>query len=198
MLFASKSRYLADDEINLARSVFHSSLPPWPAISITDGLGIGDAPYTTDNSMPWWSPFLDILGGDYSLNLGPDIYTGATSLSWFDRCARYRDVFIHELTHVWQYYYSVTRYSVIVSSLITHATDTRPGCGYAYDVGKPWADYSDEQQAQLVEDWFHGGALETDERFVYIDKIVRPGVSSHSLRDFAFSRLPADKLREMD
>jgi hypothetical protein len=195
MRIPSKSRDLSDDEINLARSVFHSSLPPWPTISITDGLGIGDAPFTTDNSTPF---FPDILGGDYSLNLGPDMYPDATLLRWFDRCSRYRDVFIHEMTHVWQYYYTWTRYTVAVSSLWTHITDKSTSCGYAYEVGKPWADYSDEQQAQLVEDWFHNGALDTDERFVYVDKIVRPGVSSHSLRDFAFSRLPADKLREMD
>jgi hypothetical protein len=54
---------------------------------------------------------------------------------------------------------------------------------YEYSPGHPWASYNVEQQAHLVEDWYNstiGNLSQSDIRFPYIDKIIRPGLDEPS------------------
>jgi hypothetical protein len=53
------------------------------------------------------------------------------------------------------------------------------GKGYAYTLedSDAWDDFNVEQQASLVEDWFDRGMSTTDNRFVFIEKIIRAGVT---------------------
>jgi hypothetical protein len=77
-------------------------------------------------------------------------------------------------TGVWQYYQG---YWVVLRSIWANS---RFGAGYDYTIGAsdPWNDYNVEQQVQLMEDWFDGGTMSTtDDRFVFIEKIIRAGIT---------------------
>jgi hypothetical protein len=47
------------------------------------------------------------------------------------------------------------------------------GDGYGYTLGSSWDDYNVEQQASLVEQWYDAGMDPADDRFQYVDKVVR-------------------------
>lgn len=180
MRIARNLRKLSSAETNLARQVFGESLP-WGRIVITDGLG----------PLPWQdNAYTDTAFGIFSLNLGPEVYPNAIdSTRYYDGNTSYDALFIHELTHVWQY---DKGYWVVLRSVWAYTG----GSGLSYTPGDPWNDYNVEQQAQIVSDWYKRGMSETDERFVYIDKIIRPGIGS----DFVGSQiidLPVDQLKQV-
>jgi len=171
MRIARNSRNLSAAEVALVTKVFKSSLPPWHQILITDGLGpipTYDNPYT-DHPVP-------IL---YTLNLGPEVYPDATLHTNFQGFGSYRNILVHEMTHVWQYFHG---YAVVSGSIWANTL----GAGYTYDTKnwEEWDDYNVEQQASIVEDWFAAsckeGETETDSgweyddpRFFYVKKYIR-------------------------
>jgi hypothetical protein len=160
------ARELSETEERMARDVFRNSLPSWGRIRISDALGYDDRPFTL-NEM-----------GLYFINAGPEVYEDAALAQDYKGFGARKAILIHEMTHVWQYYHG---YSVELRSLWANSR----GAGYAYTVGENWDDYNVEQQAHLVEDWFMGRQSETDPRFVYIDKIIRPGRPSFSAFEVA-------------
>lgn len=166
------TRRLSATERKIITDVFDDSLPAWDRILLTDGLGGGDRPFTMPAAFFYW------------IHVGPKVYPDASLTLPFDSESRYVDVLVHEMTHVWQYYHG---YSVVLSS----AWAQTGGSGYSYTVGKDWGDYNSEQQAQLVEDWYHNGAKTSDQRFPYIDKIIRPGVGATTTKDVAIDVLTA-------
>jgi len=151
------ARYLSNAERALAISVFGSTLPPWTKIMIDDGLGIGDRPYTLDTSIN-----ITIL------HVGPVCYPDCTSRASWGSFGRVDAVFIHEMTHVWQY---GKGYNVKLSSLWGQSF----GEGYQPILGKPWDDYNVEQQATIVESWYAAGMGTSHAAFPYVDKVVRRG-----------------------
>lgn len=151
-------RKLTRAERRLAKSVYGNSLPAWWRIRITDAIG----PLPT-----YTNPYTIQLHHLFALNLGPSIYPNATLSTVLPSYGKYRDVFIHELMHVWQYYQGIHQYSVYLAAAIGN---------YSYTPGKSWGQYNTEQQADLVEHWFARGMSTTDPRYVYIDKIVRRGL----------------------
>jgi hypothetical protein len=166
MRIVRNSRNLSGAEILLATNVFHQSLPPWPKIRITDGLGpipTYDNPYTNKA----------IISGNYEINVGPDVYPDATLDHWLPGFGKYRNIFIHEMTHVWQYYHG---YSVVSGSFWANTF----GKGYDHTVEwkDRWESYNVEQQAQLVENWFDDGMKESDKRFFFIENIIRNGINA--------------------
>jgi outer membrane protein OmpA-like peptidoglycan-associated protein len=165
-------RGLNHQETLLASEVFHATLPPLTTVGITDGLGQDSQIWTVDRasfdflqSAPPRS--LDRL--DYLINFGEAVrwdLSVVTTLSvavpgypW-----RARDIFVHEMTHVWQFHRGM---GVKSGSLL--------GGGSGYTKGKPWITYNVEQQATVVEHWnrdrTHGG--EDHEFFPYIHYIIR-------------------------
>jgi outer membrane protein OmpA-like peptidoglycan-associated protein len=80
------------------------------------------------------------------------------------------DVFIHEMTHVWQYSRAYANAADIAARCIYAQ---KIGAGYDVTVGDPWNSYNLEQQAKIVEEWSKGGREEDDERFPYIHYIIR-------------------------
>ena len=154
---ARNSRVIAGGESVIAAAVFQGSLPPWRRISIADGLGAEDRPYTF------------FLGGGFTINVGPDYYPDLMQTPYR------RALLIHELTHVWQYYHG---YTVIAGSFWANTI----GMGYDYTIEESdsWADFNVEQQAHIVEDWYAQAMSRTDDRFVFIEKIIWPGISSVS------------------
>jgi hypothetical protein len=176
-------RHLSDSEKRLAEAVFEDSLPSWRKIYITDGLGpipTYDQPYTTEDMALFF------------VNVGPDYYPD------LDRTNNYgyssaRRLLIHELTHVWQYHHG---YWVILRSLWAQ----RKGYYSTIEESDAWDDFNVEQQAQKVEEWYAGGMSETDLRFVFVDKIIRPGVTGGFWAtpvDVAMIKLPLAKLRDL-
>jgi hypothetical protein len=159
MRFAKISRSLTPAEQTLASSVFGTTLPAWNRVLIADGLGLGDAPWT------------DNPAGNFKINMGPTGYPDATSSSALTTpggsFGRICDTFIHEMTHVWQYFHG--NY-VKLSSVGSYFAG-----GYAYTLGSPWDSYNVEQQAKIVEHWFKRGMSTTDAAYTYITGNIRAG-----------------------
>jgi hypothetical protein len=85
-------------------------------------------------------------------------------------------VLIHELTHIWQYQTQGTRYisdSACAQLRAAIASGDR-NAAYAYTPGqRSIHDYSAEQQASIVEDWYKRPALRTDENYMRYLRQVR-------------------------
>jgi outer membrane protein OmpA-like peptidoglycan-associated protein len=80
------------------------------------------------------------------------------------------DVFIHEMTHIWQYSRPYANAGEIALRCV-YAQEV--GAGYHFTPGKPWASYNLEQQGNIVEKWNSRGRKEDDELFPYIHYLVR-------------------------
>lgn len=169
-------RKFTPNERALAWHVFHHSLPPLDTIGVTDGLGMGGAIWTLDR----W--FLDKLQSGppksldhqkYFLNFGGAVRWDLADAKRLEPTVdgypdRARDVFVHELTHVWQFHRGD---SVKARSLYAQHI----GAGYSFTRGDPWESYNVEQQAQIVETWNRDRTDrgENDELFPYIHYIIR-------------------------
>jgi hypothetical protein len=92
------------------------------------------------------------------------------------------ETLVHEMAHVWQYHNARSRYGVWGSSLTG---------SYTFTPGKPWNDYDVEQQASIVEQWFHNGQKKTDPLYPYIRLVVRSGRLDFP-RDLTLSELNRD------
>jgi hypothetical protein len=154
------TRRLSGPERHQAARVFADTIP-YDKIALTGTSGVNDRPYTTPNGFPWdWESW--------------DIHWG-TQAEWDRKISLYGvqyywDTLIHELTHVWQGHNSAFAPGYIFNSLWHQAVDSD---AYAYTAGQPWGDYNAEQQAHLVEDWYHRGCLTSDPLFPYIRDHIR-------------------------
>jgi hypothetical protein len=184
MRIARNTRNISPQEKYWAALVFDDSLPAWGNIFITDGLGPlpgYDRPYT-EEMLP---------GRMYTVNVGPDYYPNMNRDDNFGfRPAR--GLLIHELTHVWQYYHG---YWAMLRSLWANTV----GKGYDYTLrdSDAWDDFNVEQQARIVEDWFNRGYSKTDDRNVFIEKIIQPGVTGGVWADILDRTLVNMPLREL-
>jgi hypothetical protein len=165
MRIGTQSRFLSDPEKALAILVFGPSLPPWDRILIDDGLGMGNRCYTLDGPPRF-----------YLIHIGPIGYPDCTSKTIIPHQGPTDTVFIHEMTHVWQY---AKGDNVKLSSLWGQATEDD---AYDYLTGAAWNDYNSEQQASIVEKWYAGGMAKSMPEFQYVEKVVRKrGVPNASL-----------------
>jgi hypothetical protein len=157
--------------------VFGSSLPSPKRIYISDDLGLEDRPWTQPR---WFMDLSDRVSGGgfcWEINIGPDGYKDCTSVAtgiWGDRIDA---TLIHELTHVWQGYHATfpDMYAVRagLAQLVAVVSSYDP---YTYGLGYSWDDYSIEQKAQIVEDWYTAGMSTADPRFAFIRDNIRKGV----------------------
>ncbi len=167
-----RSRPLNREEEELARRVFRDKLP-YNQISIANFyLPRNEGIPVTVASGTAVIPIKSLT--DYTIYFGPEVFDDGAHL----RCTH---TFIHELTHVWQGYYARFSWQYMVNSIfnqglavIRHGDRNR---AYRYDPENllPWESYNVEQQANIVEDWFIGGMLESDSRYVYIVDNIRAG-----------------------
>lgn len=172
---ASFTRKLKLTEIDYAQKVFHKALPPWSQIGITDGLGKGGTVFVMTRSM---IPFGGAISSSiqYYINFGDaanaDLSIAGVSLGTYvpGYSDNLRDVFIHELTHVWQYSPPYANAWEVAARCI-YAQEV--GAGYGFTAGAPWASYNLEQQASIIEEWSKRGCKETDELFPYLHYVVR-------------------------
>jgi hypothetical protein len=158
---ARHTRHLTAPEKDLAKSVFADTLPGWWRINISDGLGYDDRPYTYDSGIGF---------NYYTIHIGPGAYPDLTSTVRDTNAGIICNCFIHEMTHVWQYYHG---YFVKLSSLAAQAC--HGSAAYSYTSGGDWDSYNVEQQADIVEDWFNNGMKTSDPLYRYIrDNIRKP------------------------
>lgn len=159
MRLSRTGRFLSSAEQSLVTSVFGPTLPPWKHILIDSGLGLWDRPYTLDGPP-----------GFYILHVGPFCYPDCTIKANWGRFGRVDQLFVHEMTHVWQY---GKGYNVKLSSMWAQTL----GDGYELtpSLGEAWDDYNVEQQAKIVDTWYAEGMRANATEFPYIDKVVRRG-----------------------
>lgn len=158
-------RELRSQEKAMCDRVFKGSLPPYKFIGIGDGLGAFDRPWTD-----WGSGMSDDLPDmQYELNLGDYASVDLTTTQWTPYDGNVSDLLIHEMTHVWQYYYG---YTVKASSLWASTFGS-----YDFKAGAAWDDYNSEQQASIVETWHKRGEKKTDDLYPYIARIIHGGAN---------------------
>ncbi len=130
-------RSLTPGERSLLRSVFEITIP-------IDSLSVA----TNDHN---WG------GADNSITPGnlPFISTQIWCADFSDKSVSDSDrgTFIHEFTHVWQYYHGITKLSAIWLA-VRHLGDY--SLAYPYDLSDndDFTDFNIEQQASIVEDWW--------------------------------------------
>jgi hypothetical protein len=100
------------------------------------------------------------------LHIGSTAYPNCTSRSVWAGFGRIDVLFIHEMSHVWQY---DKGYNVKLSSMWAQTG----GSGYAAAPGKSWDDYNVEQQADIVAKWYGLGMSFVAPEFPYIAKVLR-------------------------
>lgn len=135
-------RALTVGEINMARSVFASS------IDYTDVYIHNDEflPFGLQNDNTVMTPNGEIY---FPKGLYRDDFS---SLSPQD--ANLRHLFIHEMVHVWQHQLG---YSVMIKGALLHPWCKLTGCdpyNYVLDSSKTLSDYNMEQQADIIADYF--------------------------------------------
>lgn len=175
---AHNFRRLRPHEKILAHEVFHNTLPSLNSIGITDGLGKDSTIWTVDRK------FFDFMQSgppsslddlNFLLNFGEAVRWDLTDVRSLHIAVpgypfRARDVFVHEMTHVWQFRrgFGVKADRIVAQNL---------GDGYEFPHGKeePWISYNVEQQATIVEHWNRDrtGTGEDDPLFPYIHYIIR-------------------------
>lgn len=170
----SMYRALQPKEVALARRVFGRSLPYPDAIGIGDGLGVDGAPWTSAGP----TSYQQMPQMNYQLNLGDVAFKDLTSTDLVGQlipgiAGRICDLFIHELTHVWQYFRTHSRMRLWASSAVG---------SYKFKPGKAWEDYDVEQQASIVEMWHANGATKTDPLYPYVALVVRSGGLGDALK----------------
>jgi len=150
----------------MVQNVFGLPFPYLDQVGIADGLGFDGRPWTDMSPMSY--PGLPEQM-QYQINMGDAAREDLTSkqaagcfVTGID--GTLSDLLIHEMTHVWQYRYTRTRVGLWASSVFGH---------YGFTAGAPWSSYSVEQQASMVEQWFHNGALKTDALYPYIKLVLR-------------------------
>jgi hypothetical protein len=170
------ARVLDAHEQGFARKVFGPTLPSWDSIAITNGLGGDGRPWTNDG--PFFTGSNPMVPNmRYAINLGnvafKDLTSQGPTLGLL--CAdfgRICDLFVHEMTHVWQAFNDSnwTMGRSLWAQLI--------GAGYEYTPGDTWDSYNVEQQAHIVEDWHkYKDSFPTlaEDRYPYVRLVIRSG-----------------------
>lgn len=175
-------RVLAEPERKEMRYVFGQTLPDLDTVAIGNGLGFDGRPWTdgspmSDPLLPTQSQFQinigDAAGADLSSTTHANCYVAVDGTL--------ADLLVHEMTHVWQYHNRggmTARVGVWISSV---------GGSYEFTAGDPWNDYDVEQQASIVEKWYHdfkanAATEKTHPLYPYVRLVVRSANNKHALR----------------
>jgi hypothetical protein len=162
-------RLLTSAEREMVRKVFGQPFPYLDTVGIGNGLGFDGRPWT--DTGPLSEPGLPVQL-QYQINIGDAMMVDLTGNEG-SGCyivgitGTVSDLLIHEMTHVWQYYTKggmTGRYRVWGSSVAG---------SYNFKLGEPWQSYDVEQQASIVEEWFHNGSSKTDPIYAYIKLVLQ-------------------------
>ena len=164
------TRLLKESEVEFARQVFQDKLPYERVYLSSRFFPFNEGTAVTVASL---SSFVLVRTlRSYTIFVGPDVFDeGADG-------PRFRDTFIHELTHVWQGYHGLLGWAYMAQSMLAQGyailTQHDRNRAYTYKPGAPWGSYNVEQQARLVQDWFLDGMkTDNDVRYPYIAKHIR-------------------------
>ena len=155
-----KQRHLSGDERAFAEQIFGPRLPSNDRIIITNLVGIGGRPFTLPN-----------ISGQIVVNLG-DAYDDP--LHYADGSyPRPGQLLIHELAHAWQIEHSSFAPGFVCQGAWEQLQHTFGADIYNPDRGGPdWNDFTNEQQATIVDRWYGGGSLMEHRFYPYMLKVT--------------------------
>jgi hypothetical protein len=166
----SKTRELTEEEYRWANdAVFSGTLPPRTDLVLTDTIGGGNRAFTF--------PRVD---GKITLNMGPDSFHDPRTFRTSDGSKLHGETLIHELCHAWQIAHTSMDLTLLSDALLSKLCEAGGGDPYTYGPpGPPFGDFSLEQQAKIVADWYagrRGAARDTNSPyFRYINENIRTG-----------------------
>jgi len=207
VILPTNFRQMSAVESAIVHTVFGPTLPFQFRIYIADGIGLHNVPFTVPTSvlssallaagianplLPGLTPRIglglaagyaaSVANAGFVINVGPKYYPDVTITAWG------KDLLVHEMTHVWQGKHSVFALSATLGALAAQCRGMSVSGGfsgrsgaYAYSVTSPlapWGNFNPEQQAQIVEDWYHDGSSSSADVFPYIRDYVRKGKTS--------------------
>lgn len=163
-----RRREITSDEYRWANDkIFNRTLPPIDKIIITNFLGAGKRPFVFPNGK-----------GKILMNLGRSGYENPKNL-YVNKGYNYGEVFIHELTHVWQIHnMSDLQFDLSATyDQVCHVLDKKDGL-YNFDCGKNWSEYKLEQKAVAVQNCYKKREINPYKPYCedeYIIKYIRQG-----------------------
>jgi hypothetical protein len=156
-----KQRHMNAQERAFAEKIFGNTLPANDKIFITNLTGVGGREFVIPNGL---GQILVNMGDGYHNPMG---YTrGSYTVPG--------QVFIHELTHVWQIHHSKFIPGLVCEGVSNQIRDTlgeeiyNPGTGE-----RNWSDYTLEQQGALVDRWYANGQPEDHPFYHFIASNIR-------------------------
>lgn len=148
-----KYRPLTAQEYDFADKVFKGSLPPAQNILLTNLENLEGRAFTMPGG-----------GNKIYINIGAYAYDHPLThvRGEGDRPGQ---LFIHELTHVWQIHHKKFVPGWVCEGLILQAGNyISSAYDYTSDGALPWADFNIEQQAAIVDNWFGGTRVQNQVR----------------------------------
>jgi len=148
--------------------IFNNTLPPRDKIIITNLLGIGKRQFV-------WPAGEN---GTILMNMGKKGYDNPLSNVLNKPSHKPGQVFIHEMTHVWQIHHAEDL-KFALNSMKNQIENEFVRDVYDYKCGKKWREYNYEQQGQIVEKCFknrEGSQASECEQTLVVEN-VRKGVS---------------------
>jgi hypothetical protein len=168
--FGERRRALTPEEYAWAGRVFAGTLPPRERLVVTDTIGAGERPFTF--------PRLD---GTITLNLGPEGFADPRRDIFGSGAAR-GETFVHELAHAWQVAHHSPELVLLAGGVACRLRELVGVDPYVYSPGRAFGEYTLEQQAQIVSDWFgrhhrrlRSATARRDPRYRYIEGNIRRG-----------------------
>lgn len=160
-----QERLLTEDEKNLAREVFQATIP-YGAVWLSNVVGLDERPYTVPHPR---------RAGSYVIHFGRDGFADATDSSVTVLGMPADAAFVHEMTHVWQGRNRWNPFDYVIDSVFNQIVHCQAVYEYELTDDAAWSDFSAEQQAHIVGDWYRLGKSETDDRFRFIRDNIRTG-----------------------
>ena len=188
----SKSRKLTSGEIALARLIFKDSIP-YEKVRIVRGGLLGIPNHSRNAMTPYGKIHLPIEAYDVIKDFSGPLTDKEDNQRWF----------IHEMTHVWQYFamdLSVACRGVRLALIGGYSEEDKSGrlMAYAYDLlgidkGKEFKDFNIEQQADIV---CHYYLVKYHANYVFQEPQLRNLINQQSHREYVlrdFLRNPLDR-----
>jgi hypothetical protein len=140
----SRSRELSQAEYDFAQPVFAGMLPARDLLILTDTIGGGNRAFV-------WPRF----DGKITINMGAESYDEPRNHRVANGSKKYGETFIHELVHAWQIHHASMNLALLADAFASKVCEAGGVSPYKYgSAGPPFSDFSLEQQAKIVADWF--------------------------------------------
>jgi hypothetical protein len=184
-------RSLRPEEMAVAQRVFQGTLPNLNDILISPLSGASGRAFTVPGSFLMTvtgslgmlipgigmtllaAEALGQLFNKYIIFLGKQGYANALCRYW--GTDQPGEVFVHELTHVWQGHNSIFSWGYVVNSIKDQCQSGQHAYDYNATGLPPFDSFRVEAQAHVVQDWFANGESTSDPLYPYIRDNIRRG-----------------------